>query len=315
MKRFFITVMAIVLVCMFATSTVYATPAAGTPIRVGDDEAGNESIYISNIVSTEQLQARIEGLTANITVVNATAPVTVTMARHISVFNVWEDRFVGNGFPIMQMHLPSNTDIHDYFAYFETNPSGMNITTTKVPLATGEFSANPNVEFHYAVRAGSTIVLQEGVYMVSVDGSFGTPLLYIVVGGGGENYTPQPAAAPPPGSRVLRFGIDSTSFADGGVTGSLEAAPFIANDRTMVPLRVIADALGATNLTFNDGVITFIINNQNFAMTVGQELPNNMGAPVIVEGRTFVPLGFIVNEMGATARWDAAARAAYIYVG
>jgi len=115
-------------------------------------------------------------------------------------------------------------------------------------------------------------------------------------------------------TRILRFAIGSTTFTDNGANRTLEAAPFIQNDRTMVPLRVIGEALGATDLAFNAGVITFNIDGQAFTMTVGQALPNNMGTPVIIAGRTFVPLAFIIDEMGATARWDGAARAAYIYI-
>jgi len=116
-------------------------------------------------------------------------------------------------------------------------------------------------------------------------------------------------------TRTLRFAIGSTTFTDNNANHTLEAAPFIQNDRTMVPLRIIGEALGATDLAHNAGVITFNINGQAFTMTVGQELPGNMGTPVIVEGRTFVPLAFIISEMGATARWDSSARAAYIYIG
>jgi len=119
---------------------------------------------------------------------------------------------------------------------------------------------------------------------------------------------------PPAASRVLRFAIGITTYTDNGTNRTLEAAPFIQNDRTMVPLRVIGEALGATNLAHNAGVITFNINGQAFTMTVGEPLPGNMGTPVIVAGRTFVPLAFIINEMGATARWDGSARAAYIYI-
>ena len=118
--------------------------------------------------------------------------------------------------------------------------------------------------------------------------------------------------APPEG--VLRFVIGSVTFTNGGVVHILEAAPFIAYDRVMVPLRVIGDALGATNLAHNAGVISFEIDGRDFSMTVGEPLPGNMGTPVIVAGRTFVPLGFIANEMGADARWDSANRAAYIYI-
>jgi len=127
--------------------------------------------------------------------------------------------------------------------------------------------------------------------------------------------TSQPIdTSPIPITRILRFTIDNTTFTNNAASHTLEAAPFIQNDRTMVPLRVIGEALGATSLAHNAGIITFNINGQAFTMTVGQALPNNMGTPVIVAGRTFVPLAFIINEMGATARWDSAARAAYIYI-
>jgi len=126
--------------------------------------------------------------------------------------------------------------------------------------------------------------------------------------------TTPPAAVQQNSSGILRFPIGSTSFTNSGVTQTLEAAPFIQDNRTMVPLRVISEALGAANLAHNAGVITFDINGQSFTMEVGQQLPGNMGAPVIIENRTFVPLAFIINEMGATARWDSSSRAAYIYV-
>jgi len=126
--------------------------------------------------------------------------------------------------------------------------------------------------------------------------------------------TTPPASEQHTSSGALRFPIGSTSFTNNGVTQTLEAAPFIQDNRTMVPLRVISEALGATNLAHNAGVITFNINNQSFTMTVGQQLPGNMGTPVIIADRTFVPLAFIINEMGATARWDSNARAAYIYI-
>jgi len=123
--------------------------------------------------------------------------------------------------------------------------------------------------------------------------------------------TPTPPAA---GTRVLRFPIGSTTFTDAGFSRTLEAAPFIAHDRTMVPLRVIGEALGATNLALNENVVSLVLNGQTIAMTVGQPLPGGMGTPVIIADRTFVPLAYIINEMGAVARWDGVARVAYIYI-
>jgi len=119
---------------------------------------------------------------------------------------------------------------------------------------------------------------------------------------------------PPAGARILRFPIGSTTFTDAGTTHTLEAAPFVANGRTMVPLRVIIEALGATDLQFVNGVVTFNLDGVAFSLPIGQELPGGMGTPVIIANRTFVPLAFIINGIDGNARWDAEARAAYVYL-
>jgi len=127
-------------------------------------------------------------------------------------------------------------------------------------------------------------------------------------------YTPPTETPPVAAERVLRFTIGSTTFTDNNVANAVEAAPFIADDRTMVPLRVIAEAFGATNLNMTNGVITFNIGAQAFSKTIGQQLAGNMGIPVIVADRTFVPLAFVAQNMGATVRWDGPNQAAYVYI-
>jgi len=115
--------------------------------------------------------------------------------------------------------------------------------------------------------------------------------------------------------RILRFAIGEMTFTDNGEEYPLDAAPFIASNRTMVPLRVIIEALDATDIALAGGVVSFNIGDQSFAMTIGEELPGGWGTPVIIARRTFVPLAFVINELGATHRWDSTARAAYIYLG
>jgi len=172
------------------------TVFADTPVPVGNDTAGNESIIVSNIVDTWSLPVRLEGMSATIRLAEATAPTTVTMARDISVLDMWEGRLVGNGFPIIQIHLPPNTSYQDYFNYIAVNSTRMSVETTMLQLTTGEMIPDPNSsdeflsEYLYIVPAGSTVVLGEGLYRVSMDGSFGTPFLYIVVHGSIE--TPEP---------------------------------------------------------------------------------------------------------------------------
>jgi len=118
----------------------------------------------------------------------------------------------------------------------------------------------------------------------------------------------------PGGTRTLRFAIGNVNFTDNGEGQELEAAPFIEDGRTHVPLRIVVEALGSQDVAFNDGVITFSVDGQNFTMTIGQELPGAMGTPVLHSGRTFVPLRFIIEAVGAEVRWDGDNQAVYVYI-
>jgi len=127
-----------------------------------------------------------------------------------------------------------------------------------------------------------------------------------------------PQTQTPSGQRILRFAIGNVTFTDNGVPHVVEAAPFVAQGRTMVPLRAIVEAFGSEDVAFSSGVITFSVGEQAFTMTIGQALIGAdgayMGTPVTVSGRTFVPLRFIIDSLGAEVRWDGANQAAYIYI-
>jgi len=132
----------------------------------------------------------------------------------------------------------------------------------------------------------------------------------------GASGQPQPSPTPPSNDPGLRFVIGQTTFANNGVAGTLDAAPFIQNDRTMVPLGVIVQALGATNVSFVNAtqVVSFTVDGVDFALTIGEALPGGMGTPVLLQSRTFVPLAYISLAIGAQVRWDSANRAAYVYI-
>ena len=119
----------------------------------------------------------------------------------------------------------------------------------------------------------------------------------------------------PPDARVLRFTIGSTIFLNQESAQTLEIAPFITEGRTMVPLRVISEAFGATGLLMTDGMVSFEIDGRTFELSIGQPLPNSMGTPMIIDGHTFVPLRYIIDELGGDVYWDRLARAVYIRVG
>jgi hypothetical protein len=103
-----------------------------------------------------------------------------------------------------------------------------------------------------------------------------------------------------------------------GMERSLDAPPYIdsLSGRTLVPVRFISEALGAVvtwdpalrSVSISLGGKTIVIRiNSLTAIVGGRSLPLEQ-PPVIVGGRTMVPLRFIAEAMGATVDWQSAER-------
>lgn len=101
---------------------------------------------------------------------------------------------------------------------------------------------------------------------------------------------------------------------------TLQAAAYIENDITMVPLRFITEALGAEvawdhdtkEITINkaESVITLQIGNINAVSVADGETKTSelLAPPVIVNDITLVPLRFVSENMGATVEYVAPTR-------
>lgn len=109
---------------------------------------------------------------------------------------------------------------------------------------------------------------------------------------------------------VLQIGV-STAILE-GATYELEAAPFIEKSVTLVPIRFISEAFGAT-VQWNEElkVITINYGSRNIILQIGSTIAivdGNINTlqvpPKIVNGRTFVPLRFISEAFGAEVLWD-----------
>ena len=95
-------------------------------------------------------------------------------------------------------------------------------------------------------------------------------------------------------------------------TETLDAPPVIVKNRTFVPLRFISEAFGA-KLTWDPIFQIIDINlgtdslrlqiGKNFAEVNGKKVMLN-AAPVIVKGRTMVPIRFISEALDAQVLWD-----------
>jgi len=101
-----------------------------------------------------------------------------------------------------------------------------------------------------------------------------------------------------------------------GESASAEVAPEIVNGRTFVPIRLVADTLGAaTSWNSATKLVTVKVGQTIIKLTVGstEALVNNVAkkldaAPYIKNGRTLVPLRFIGEAIGLIVNYDVATR-------
>lgn len=91
-----------------------------------------------------------------------------------------------------------------------------------------------------------------------------------------------------------------------------DVAPFIDNDRTLVPIRVISENLGySVNWDNQTRKVTVKNNDKSIELTIGKKEVNINGtnnsidvAPMIKNERTFVPLRFISESFDNDVNWD-----------
>lgn len=121
----------------------------------------------------------------------------------------------------------------------------------------------------------------------------------------GATNTDKPAAATK--TIVLQIGSAAVLVDDQAIIN--DVAPVIHNDRTLVPIRVITEALGG-QVAWNEAAkeVTLTVNGKEIKMTIGKVLEKYGVAPVIIGGRTFVPVRFVADELGAVTTWDDATK-------
>lgn len=142
--------------------------------------------------------------------------------------------------------------------------------------------------------------------------------------------TPTPAPTPIPESDngttapgvVVKLSVGSGGYTVDGTAAQMDTAPILKDDRTLVPFRYIAQAIGAqvswdasqrkVTVTLKDDVVELWI-GKNKARVNGKEVQidakNANVAPVIIPpGRTMTPLRFIAESLGCDVNYDPATK-------
>lgn len=110
-------------------------------------------------------------------------------------------------------------------------------------------------------------------------------------------------------------------YVDGQRVQFPDATPFIdGNNRTMVPVRFVSEALNAE--VGWDGAlrqVTVTKDSKKIVLTINKPEMQINGvtkvldcAPLIVDDRTFVPIRFVSEALDAVVEWDGAVRTVYI---
>jgi hypothetical protein len=121
------------------------------------------------------------------------------------------------------------------------------------------------------------------------------------------------AGAPPrpPQDLEIRFQIGSDVYWVDGEAKQADAVPFIKDDRSYVPVRFLAESIGATvdwseaeqkvTLTFRSGPMELYIGRR--ALRFGGRDADIPVAPIIVGDRTYLPARFVAEAAGYTVDW------------
>jgi len=114
---------------------------------------------------------------------------------------------------------------------------------------------------------------------------------------------------------LLRLNINQYRYYYRGSPLTSDVAPFITQNRTMVPIRLVSEALGATPRWDRTTRTAYIYYNDTvLRLPVGEPLPDEMGTPLLHNNRVLVPLRFVIENFDAFTFWDSASREVTVFV-
>jgi hypothetical protein len=119
-----------------------------------------------------------------------------------------------------------------------------------------------------------------------------------------------------PSSLYVILTIGSTDMEVNGLTSKLDAAPFIKDGRTLLPIRALIEALGGSvEWNASTKTATMALGSRTVALTIGSKTALVNGkpitldvAPMIVKGRTFLPLRAVAENLGLDLSWEPVSR-------
>jgi hypothetical protein len=121
---------------------------------------------------------------------------------------------------------------------------------------------------------------------------------------------------------VLKVGNPTITV--NGISKKIDAQgskPIIKDGRTLLPIRTLIESLGGeVQWNEKEQKVTIELNGHSVVFWIGKTTALVDGykttldvAPQIINGRTYIPLRFVSENLGATVDWDATTKTVTIY--
>ncbi|MGC8576326.1 MAG: stalk domain-containing protein, partial [Caldisericum sp.] len=125
-------------------------------------------------------------------------------------------------------------------------------------------------------------------------------------------------------SYIVVLKVGSPSITVNGTSKKIDSQgskPIIKNGRTLLPIRTLIESLGGTvEWNAKEQKVTITLNGHSMILWIGKTtaLVDNSKAsldvaPQIINGRTYLPLRFISENLGASVNWDDQTQTITIY--
>jgi uncharacterized repeat protein (TIGR02543 family) len=237
---------------------------------------------------------------------------------------------IGNGLTHLYVDCLAIDPTHTQVVYAGTNGDGVFksttlssyvLTTTASPSAGGTISRSPNASSY---APGTVVTLTA------------TPAAgYTLVGWSGDlsglptnpptvtmdaNKTVTATFAVAVKKFIIELKIGSTTMLVDGRSVTLEAAPIILNARTLLPIRAVVEAVGGT-IAWEALArkVTIVRNATTLELWIGRHVAELNGqsttidsdakvVPIIMNGRTLLPLRFVAEALALDVQWNATTR-------
>lgn len=283
-------------------------------IAAGDAKAGDISVKVSGSLGAEGnvvIGKVAKPFTATSEIVRLSYPGMDQAASDIIITETAKGTIVDGK---LELELPTGVSF--------TSNSRVRVTEGDLSLGTTTY-ANGKVTIVVSAKSTtpSTITIDRIKYDVSRNALEGN--VNVTINGLDGSWVDSETIATVANARVgtvagnTVFTIGSTSYVVDGKTFTMDVSPFIKDGRTLLPLRFAADAVGTEEILWDSvrKTVTLIRGDRVVQVTVGSTTMLINGAaitmdiaPVIVDGRTMLPIRWVGMALRANVDWDADAK-------